>query len=81
MNYAAGSHSCNPVGNIKYSSNLYINKHMQYMGLHFITNKHVERHERNKLMRNKGLNIHYTNDINLIKHNYLYALDSSHIMN
>jgi hypothetical protein len=81
MNYAPGSHSCKPIGKIKYSSNLYINKHMQYMGLKFITNKHVERHKRNELMRKKNWNIHYTNDVNIIKRNYLHALESSHIMN
>jgi hypothetical protein len=81
MNYAPGSHSCKPIGTIKYSSNVYINKHMQYIGLQFITNKQVERYKRNELMRKKNWNVHYINDVNIIKLNYLYLLESSHIMN
>ena len=42
INYGIGSHSCNPVGNIKYSLNAYINKHMNNLGLLYVNGHGVE---------------------------------------
>jgi glycosyltransferase involved in cell wall biosynthesis len=70
MNYNPGSHSCIPVGNLKYSEKTYNLKHMNKLGLLYIINKMIKRYERNELMRSKGLNIHYSNDIEKIKKDY-----------
>ena len=70
MNYGVGSHECNPVGNIKYSSKIYYNKHMNWLGLNYIIDKTLKRYERNELMRTQGCNIHYINDITKIKELY-----------
>lgn len=74
MNYGPGSHKCRPTGHVKYSSNVYINKHMCELGLKFIINKMIKRYERSELMRNKGWHVHYTNNINKIKSDYENAL-------
>ena len=70
MNYSHGSHNCNPVGKIRYSSKTYFNKHMCNLGLPFLTEKMVKRYERNEIMRKKGLNNHYMNDVNNITNQY-----------
>ena len=70
MNYGIGSHECNPVGNIKYSSKIYYNKHMNWLGLNYIINKTLKRYERNELMRTYGWCVHYNNDITKIKELY-----------
>jgi len=74
MNYGPGSHTCQPTGDVKYSSNVYINKHMCDLGLKFIKNKMIKRYERCELMRNKGWNVHYTTDTEKIKSDYVNAL-------
>ena len=74
MNYGPGSHYCNPVGEIKYSSKIYINKHMAYLGIHFLTNKLVNRYERSHKMREKNWHVHYTNNVDEIKNRYESAL-------
>ena len=80
MNYGPGSHHCSPIGDVKFSSTTYINKHMNYLGLNIIINKLTKRYERNEEMRKKGCNIHYTNDINEITQRYLTALNNSLII-
>ena len=74
MNYGIGAHICNPRGDIKYSSNTYINKHMDCLGIPFLTNKYIKRYERSEEMRKKEINIHYTNDIDEIKNRYTTSL-------
>jgi hypothetical protein len=76
MNYGPGSHTCNPTGNVKYSSKEYINKHMSFLGLNFVTNKSIERYKRCKKMREKGWSVHYTLDKNLIKDQYTSCLSN-----
>ena len=66
MRYGLGAHECRPLGNIKYSSKTYLNKHMSVLGLKFFINKMCERHKRNKL----GIACHYKNDINVITKEY-----------
>ena len=80
MNYGPGSHTCNPKGNIVYSSNIYINKHMSTLGLNFLINKQIKRYERSKKMRLKGWSLHYTQDINKIKKMYKESIDNCNIL-
>jgi hypothetical protein len=75
MNYGPGSHRCKPVGNIKYSKRTYINKHMDMLGLSFITNKMVQRYARSALMRRHKMSTHYTNNIEAIKNKYMTSLN------
>ena len=77
MNYGCGSHSCNPKGNIVYSSHVYINKHMNTLGLNFLINKLTKRYERNEKMRLKGWNTHYEQDIEKIKEIYKNSINNS----
>jgi hypothetical protein len=75
INYCAGAHSCNPEGEkIQYSSTVYINKHMSYLGLNFLTNKYIERYKRATNMRKFGMAIHYTNDTSEIECRYRHKL-------
>jgi len=80
MNYGAGSHTCEPSGNLVYSSKVYINKHMSTLGLNFLINKQIKRYERNEKMRLKGWNIHYTQDIDKIKEMYKKSIDNCNII-
>lgn len=66
INYQLGAHKCNPIGNIRYGNNIYINKHMEYLGLPFIINKMNKRYERSENMRKLGYCTHYTNNIKKI---------------
>jgi ribosome-associated toxin RatA of RatAB toxin-antitoxin module len=81
MNYTRGAHQCNPTGDIKYSTNIYFNKHMSYLGLPFIINKMIKRYERTELMRSHGMGIHYTNNIEKIINEYNQLLESAHLLN
>jgi hypothetical protein len=74
MNYGPGSHTCTPVGKIKFSKNTYVNKHMEMLGLTFITNKMVRRYARTSLMRKHKMSTHYTNDLVAIKNKYMNTL-------
>ena len=69
-----GAHACNPDGDIVYSSSTYINKHMAFLGLTFLTNKLTERYKRAEYMRKFNMATHYTEDVDKIKElftNYL----------
>ena len=81
MNYTAGHHNCNPISNqlIKYSDKIYNLKHMNFLGLPYITNKIINRYKRNQSMQKIKLNIHYTDDINKITEQYKYLLSASKI--
>jgi hypothetical protein len=76
INYICGAHVCNPEGNIVYSSNVYINKHMSYLGLNFLKKKFIERYKRAESMRKHGMAIHYTSDINKIKNLYTNCINN-----
>lgn len=80
MNYGPGSHSCNPIGKIVYSSNVYINKHMSFLGLPFLTNKLTERYKRNEKMRMKNWNIHYTDDVAKIENIYANSINGCKLL-
>lgn len=75
--YACGAHTCNPVGNIIYSSNTYINKHMSLLGLEFFTEKNIARYNRSHRMRDFGMAHHYTDKIQETKDAYLENLSKS----
>jgi hypothetical protein len=79
MNYGIGAHNCNPTGNVVYSSNLYINKHMSMLGLIFLINKLTKRYERNEKMRSKNWNVHYITDIDKIKEIYTNSINNCNI--
>lgn len=66
INYSLGAHGCDPVGDIKYSSTIYYNKHMCNLGLNFLINKMINRYKRSEEMRSQGKAIHYTDNIDNI---------------
>ena len=80
MNYNLGAHMINPVGQIKYSSKKYQNKHMNYLGLNFIINKIVERYNRSQKMRYENIAVHYTNDIERIRGEYTWLLENASLL-
>jgi hypothetical protein len=82
MNYECGAHCCNPQGynDIKYSSNMYINKHMSFLGLIFFTNKYIERYKRAANMRKHGMAVHYTQDIVAIENIYRNNFNSCKLL-
>ena len=80
INYHPGAHKCNPVGNINYSSKIYYNKHMMWLGLNFIIDKMLKRYERSVLMRSYGMATHYINDTTVIKDNYYYQLNNCNLL-
>jgi glycosyltransferase involved in cell wall biosynthesis len=79
INYNLGAHICNPILNTNgfYSKKIYINKHMNYLGLPFFMDKMIKRYERSARMRSKRLAYHYTNDLEKIKQIYLFQLSIS----
>jgi hypothetical protein len=79
MNYNCGAHLCNPKGEITYSKKTYYNKHMNYLGVPFYTNKIIERYKRSQHMRNCGMAGHYINNIEQIINKYNSALEESKI--
>jgi hypothetical protein len=80
ISYGIGAHDCFPVGNIKYSSKIYYNKHMNWLGLNYIIDKKLKRYERSELMRSYGWCIHYINDITKIKDEYNFYLNNSSVL-
>ena len=80
MRYGPGSHSCRPMGVIKYSSKEYYNKHMCNLGLPFLINKIKNRYERSHEMRKKGWSTHYTNNEAKIRIEYMKKLRNCSIL-
>ena len=76
INYECGAHTCNPIGNVIYSSTVYINKHMSSLGLPFLTNKLTERYKRAGKMREHGMAFHYKSDKEEIETMYSSLLSS-----
>ena len=81
MNYSYGAHLCKPKGNVVYSKTIYINRHMNFLGLEFYIDKVTKRYSRNEKMRTYGMNVHYTNDIEKAKEYYNNVLESSLTLN
>jgi len=80
MNYDIGSHTIEPIGQIVYSQDTYINKHMNYLGLIYYSNKMILRYDRSHEMRKKGHDTHYTNSIVDIKIKYMDQLKNCKIL-
>jgi len=80
MNYGVGAHTSKPVGKLKYSKVIYINKHMNFLGLNFYIDKVTKRYSRNEKMRRHGMNTHYTDDVEIAKNTYTTALKQSLII-
>jgi ribosome-associated toxin RatA of RatAB toxin-antitoxin module len=78
--YGGGAHHCNPVGEIKYSSDSYINKHMSELGKLYMIKKSLNRHSRTKTMRAGGEGIHYTDNSNIVLDTYSEDFKNSVIM-
>lgn len=79
MNYDVGQHNCNPNGIIKYSNKIYLNKHMEYLGLNWILNKRKNR----LLRRNKNhinLSSHYIKSPDEVKKEYINSLKNSYFI-
>jgi hypothetical protein len=70
INFWWGAHTCSPTGNVKYSERIYTLKHMNYLGLDYLVEKHRKRYDRNELMRYKGMNIHYSNKKEKVIHEF-----------
>ncbi len=83
MHYTAGHHKCSPISKypVIYSDKIYNVKHMNYLGLPYITNKIINRYKRNQSMQKIKLNVHYTDDINKITNQYNTLLSISKIYN
>ena len=80
INYECGAHTCNPIGNVMYSSTVYINKHMSSLGLPFLTNKLTERYKRAGKMREHGMAFHYKSDKEEIETMYSSLLSSCKVI-
>ena len=80
INYDHGCHTSNPLGEIQYSLQKYINKHMSNLGLPFLIDKMKKRYERSTNMRIQGMATHYTNDIEIITHRYNDFFNKSEII-
>jgi hypothetical protein len=82
MQYTPGAHKCNPIGvKIKYSSKIYVNKHMNHLGMAYSINKHKNRYMRSIEMRKKGMSIHYSNNTDNIVKLYNNLLKNSSNIN
>jgi len=77
MNYGPGTYECNPK---IYSSNIYINKHMNSLGLPFLTKKIIDRFNRTEKMRKIGMGVHYTQNIDEIEKRYKNNLNNCQIL-
>jgi hypothetical protein len=93
MNYEPGAHKCSPrlhtneytkLSTLKksvFSKKVYLNKHMDYLGLPFIQDKMMKRYARSHRMRNQyKLATHYTNNLREISNKYLSYLRRSTLL-
>jgi len=81
INYSGGAHTCNPKGKIQLSSDIYINKHMNLLGIEYIKNKNKLRYINSIHMREYGHCWNYCNDSNTVINNYNQRLNESKIIN
>lgn len=72
MNYGKGCHQCDPIGSsIVKSKKTFIIKHMDWLGLPFITRKYKQRYERSReIFKLHGCSAHYTDDEEEIQTRY-----------
>lgn len=76
-NYLHGCHHSNPVGQVKMSQTVYILKHMDWLGLPYKINKMKVRYERTFRMRQYGMAVHYTDNIEEITRQFNERLQKS----
>jgi glycosyltransferase involved in cell wall biosynthesis len=76
INFWWGAHTCRPLGNVIYSENIYILKHMNYLGAEYLVEKHRKRYARNELMRYRGMNGHYSNEQEKVIHDFNITYNS-----
>ena len=70
IRFGWGSHTCDPVGTVVYSERIYLLKHMNYLGLPYLLEKHRRRYARNEHSRSRGMNGHYLNDPAAVQREY-----------
>jgi hypothetical protein len=70
IRFGWGSHTCDPVGTVVYSERTYLLKHMNYLGLPYLLEKHRRRYARNEHSRSRGMNGHYLNDPAAVQREY-----------
>ena len=80
MSYNHGAHNCKPKGIVQFSVRIYINKHMNNLGVKFLINKMVQRYKRSHEMRKQGMDTHYTYDKKKILEQYNNLFKKSLIM-
>ena len=81
MNYTRGAHSCRPEGErVKYSRRIYYNKHMENLGLPFLIRKFTLRTQRNQVMNQRQINLHYTDDIAKLTERFESILQQSYVL-
>jgi len=79
MNFTGGSHFCYPEGTAQYSLKAYINKHLNYLGLPYLTARYIRNFERSVDMRNKyGAGNHYLDKVAEIETLYYDNLNNSY---
>jgi hypothetical protein len=79
VKYTVGAHTANFTGNIKYSKKIYINKHMELLGLPFYLNKKNKRRDRAIGVKNILTNCspHYSPNAYIHKKRYLNSKANS----
>jgi hypothetical protein len=78
MNYNLGCHKCNPIGCIKFSSNIYIIKHFALLGIPFYVNKIANRKQRSKrLIQEMGISPQYNRSKEEVTRDYLSKFNFS----
>lgn len=63
MNYGIGAHTSIPTGDIVYSENVYVLKHMDRLGATWLKKKYSERYARATSMQKEGIARHYTDNL------------------
>lgn len=63
MNFGLGAHTAQPSGEIVYSPRIYVLKHMERLGLPWLTKKFKRRFARSARMHEVGIARHYTEDV------------------
>lgn len=66
MNYGLGAHTAEPSGEIVYSPRVYVLKHLERLGLPWLTKKFKSRYARAAQMHEVGIARHYTDDVSEI---------------
>lgn len=81
MNYIRGAHACNPEGErIQYSKKIYYNKHMENLGLPFFIRKFTLRKQRNAIMHQHDINLHYTDDVSKLTERYQSLFENAYTL-